>query len=105
MPRLGDAQINQEICMLQNSSVSYVAKFFNTSRKTIRLLHRRMAQTGTVKDRPRGVRPMATKPSDGRNFRLSHLRNRFRTVSENGKIFSDTNKSANCCTEITDSRS
>ena len=86
MPRLTDAQRNQAIGMLHNCSVSYVARFFNTSRKTINLL-RKMSQTGTVKDRPHGGRPMATTPGDDRNIRLAHLRNRFRTVSETARTF------------------
>ena len=64
MPRLSDAERNQSIGMLSNSSINHVAAFFNTSRKTIRLLHRRMQQTGTVKDRARTGRPKKTTDAD-----------------------------------------
>ena len=91
MPRLSDARLserNQAIGMLRNSSINHIAAFVNTSRKTIRLLHRRMQQTGTVKDRARTGRPKMTTDADDRRMRLLHLRQRFRSASETARTFS-----------------
>ena len=68
MPRLTEEQRNQAVGMLINTSVSNVARFFNTSRKTIRQLNNRFITTGSVKDRPRSGQPRKTTPAvDRRN--------------------------------------
>ena len=65
MPRLSESDRNQAIGMPRgNVSVAHIARTFNTSRKTIRLLRARLAATGTVKDRPRTGRPKKTHGQD-----------------------------------------
>ena len=81
MPRLTAEQRNQAVGMLINTSVSNVARFFNTSRKTIRQLNNRFITTGSVKDRPRSGQPRKTTHADDRRIRTLHLRDRFRTAS------------------------
>ena len=73
--------------MLRYTSVSDVARFFGTSRKTIHLLQARNNATGSVDDRPRSGRPRVTTGADDRTIRTAHLRDRFRTAAHTARVF------------------
>ena len=77
MARLSEAELNQAIGMLRVNTDFEVARYFNVSRKTIRLLKHRMRLRGIVADRPKTGRPRKTTIAEDRNIRTRHLRNRF----------------------------
>ena len=82
MPRLSDIERQRAIGMLQaGMRPSHVAQHFNVSPSTIGDLRLRLAQTGTVADRPRTGRPRVTTPQQDRQIRLAHLRNRLRPAT------------------------
>ena len=87
MPRLNEAQRNQVIGMLINSSVNEVAQQFNVSRQTIHAIKLKQRQFGTVKDRPGRGRHPVTNAADNRQILLRHVRNRFLPATETARHF------------------
>ena len=74
MPRLSEAQRNQIMGMLINSTVKDVSAHFNVSRQAVSQLKRKVRQTASVKDRQRSGRPKVTNNDDDRRIMLTHLR-------------------------------
>ena len=87
MPRLTEAQRNQVIGILINSSVNEVAQQFNVSRQTIHAIKLKQRQFGTVKDRPGRGRHPVTNAAENRQMMLRHVRNRFLPATETARHF------------------
>ena len=85
MPRLNKAQRQEAIGMPRAMPVIDIANNFNCHRATIHKLKSRYQTTGHVGDLPRTGRPRVTTDAEDRRIRISHLRNRFKTVSSTGR--------------------
>ncbi|XP_052686921.1 uncharacterized protein LOC128166056 [Crassostrea angulata] len=89
MPRLSKENRERCVGMLQvDMSQNAVAATVGTSQKTISLLHvlwRRFQTTRSTDDRPRSGRPRVTTPTEDRQIRLLHMRNRFLTVVDSAQ--------------------
>ena len=81
MPRLSDIERQRSIGMLDAGlSCSEVVRRINCNHTTIIRLRQRLAQTGSVTDRPRRGRPRVTTSAQDRRIRVQHLRDLFRTA-------------------------
>ena len=87
MPRLTEAQRNQVVGMLINSSVNEVAQQFNVSRQTIHAIKLKQRQFNSVKDRPGRGRHPVTNAAENRQIMLRHVRNRFLPAAKTANHF------------------
>ncbi len=86
MARLSEVQRSEAIGMLRTGATQLaVARYFNCTRITIRKLRDRYHNTGSVKDRPRSGRPKVLTQRQERFIRVTHLRNRFKPVTETAR--------------------
>ena len=86
MPRLSREERLIALGMIQaNNNYSEVARHFGCTRRTIRNLVERNAETGSVDERPRPGRERVTTPEQDRYINLVHLRNRFRSASRTAR--------------------
>ena len=70
------------ISMLLNGiTQNEVARRLNVTKSTISRLRRRLANTTSVKDRPRSGRPRTTTRRQDQQIRLTHLRHRSQTAA------------------------
>ena len=83
MPRLSEVQRGQAIeILMQGQLQNQVARHFGVNFSTIKLLVRRLLETGRLADRPRSGRPRVTSRRQDRYIVVSHMRNRRLTAVE-----------------------